>query len=140
MSSNEHFMPIPDFDSQEFWAGCKNRELLIRRCCKCKTYRIPPGPGCPEWGAMESDWVKIDGKGEIFSYTIVCSSNIPGFAETVPYNIVVVSLSEADDVNILSNLVDCPNEDIHVGMPVEVVFEDVPGGQTLPLFRPVSTG
>ena len=35
-----------------------------------------------------------------------------------------------------SSLVDCPHEAIHIGMPVEVVFDDVSEDVTLPRFRP----
>jgi len=38
---------------------------------------------------------------------------------------------------MLSNLVECSNEEIYVGMPVEVVFEDVTDEVTLPKFRPI---
>ncbi len=124
--------PVPDLDSQQYWNGCKNRELLVRRCGSCNTYRIPPGPGCPECGSMKSDWIKIQGKGEIFTYTVVHRAK-------VPYNIIVVSLPEADGVHMLSSLVDCKNEDIHIGMPVEVVFEEIGGGMMLPKFRPART-
>ena len=125
-------VPVADHDSQEYWNGCKNRELLVRRCGSCKTYRIPPGPGCPNCGSLKSDWIKIDGKGEIFTYTVVHRAK-------VPYNIIVVSLPEADGVHMLSNLVDCKHEDIHIGMPVEVVFEEVGAGMMLPKFRPAQT-
>ena len=126
------FTPVADYDSQVFWDGCKNRELLVRRCGSCNTYRIPPGPGCPNCGSLKSDWVKIQGKGEIYSYTIVHRAK-------EPYNMIVVSLPEADGVHMLSALVDCKNEDIHIGMPVEVVFEEIGGGMMLPKFRPART-
>ena len=28
--------PIPDFDAEEFWAGCNRDELLMQRCAECK--------------------------------------------------------------------------------------------------------
>lgn len=127
------FTPVADHDTQEYWNGCKNRELLVRRCECCKTYRIPPGPGCPNCGSMKSSWVKIQGKGEIYTYTVVHRAQ-------VPYNMIVVSLLEADGVHMVSNLVDCKNEDIKIGMPVEVVFEEIGGDMVLPKFRPVRTG
>ena len=52
----------------------------------------------------------------------------------MPYAIVVVELEEG--ARVLSNLVDCPAARIEIGMPVEVVFEDVAAEVTLPKFRP----
>lgn len=126
------FTPVADYDSQAFWDGCKNRELLIRRCGSCNNFRIPPGPGCPRCGSLKSDWVKIQGKGEIYSYTIVHRAK-------EPYNIIVVSLPEAGGAKILSNLVDCTAEDLQIGKQVEVVFEELSSGMVLPKFRPART-
>ena len=52
----------------------------------------------------------------------------------MPYAVVVVELEEG--ARLLSNVVDCPVREIAVGMPVEVVFEDVTPEVTLPKFRP----
>jgi len=41
-----------------------------------------------------------------------------------------------EGTRMLSNLVDCPTADVVIGMPVEVVFEDVAPDVTLPKFRP----
>ncbi|MFC1816124.1 hypothetical protein ACFL0M_09315 [Thermodesulfobacteriota bacterium] len=37
-----------------------------------------------------------------------------------------------------SNVIDCDPSEIKVGLPVEVVFEDVDGEFTLPKFKPLS--
>ena len=59
-----------------------------------------------------------------------CQSHAPH----VPYNVVVVELEEGPLFH--SNLVDCANENIRVGMPVELVFQQSEGGPNLPCFRP----
>jgi hypothetical protein len=41
---------------------------------------------------------------------------------------------------MISNVVDCPVGEIAIGMPVEVVFEDVTREVTLPKFRPRQGG
>ena len=55
-------------------------------------------------------------------------------ADRVPYNVVVVELEEGPFFH--SNVVGCPNQAVHIGMPVEVVFDDVSEDVTLPRFRP----
>ena len=58
---------------------------------------------------------------------------IPGYDP--PYVIAIVEIEEQPDVRLITNIVDCPPEDVHVGMPVEVRFEqhdDV----WIPLFAP----
>jgi hypothetical protein len=60
------------------------------------------------------------------------------FAADVPYAPVVVEMDEG--VRVLSQLVDCSPDDLRIGMPVEVVFEDVTDEVTLPRFRRVKEG
>ncbi|MDP6244012.1 MAG: OB-fold domain-containing protein [Myxococcota bacterium] len=40
-----------------------------------------------------------------------------------------------EGVRLLSQVVDCPPEDLEIGMPVEVVFDAVTENVTLPRFR-----
>tara|TARA_B100001167_G_C16577764_1_gene215493 strand:+ start:271 stop:489 length:219 start_codon:yes stop_codon:yes gene_type:complete len=61
----------------------------------------------------------------------------PALRDRVPFNVVLVELSDAPGIRMIGNLVDCAYEDIHIGMPVEVMFEDHPNeGVTLPLWKP----
>ena len=60
----------------------------------------------------------------------------PAFGESVPYAPTVVELEEG--VRLLSVLVDCPPDDLEIGMPVEVVFDAVTDEITLPKFRRTS--
>ena len=57
----------------------------------------------------------------------------PAFDSDVPFAPTVVELEEG--VRLLSHVVDCPPEEITIGMPVEVVFEAVTDEVTLPKFR-----
>jgi len=80
---------------------------------------------------MNTEWVKVSGKGRVYSWTIVTRPVHPAFE--VPYAVVIVELDER--VRLVSNIVDCKPEDVYIGMPVEVTFEDVTGEITLPKFR-----
>jgi len=46
---------------------------------------------------------------------------------------VLVELEEG--MKIISNMVDAAPEEISIGMPVEVVFDEITEGLTLPKFR-----
>ena len=59
----------------------------------------------------------------------------PGFASEVPYIIAQVDLVEG--LRILTNVVDCSNSDLQIGMPLEVTFEAITDEVSLPKFRPV---
>ena len=55
--------------------------------------------------------------------------------DEIPYNVAEVELVEGP--RLLTNLVEIDNSDIKIGMPVEVVFDDVTEDVTLAKFRPV---
>ena len=57
----------------------------------------------------------------------------PGFK--APYSVVLVELEEG--MRLISNMVDVGPEDVTIGMSVEVTFDDVAEGLTLPKFRKV---
>jgi uncharacterized OB-fold protein len=59
---------------------------------------------------------------------------LPAFAEKTPFSVAVVELAEG--VRMVGNLLDVANEEIHEGMAVEVAWEDVEDGVTLPQWRP----
>jgi uncharacterized OB-fold protein len=42
----------------------------------------------------------------------------------------------AEGLKMMTNIVDCPPEQVKIGMPVEVVYEDVTSEVTLAKFRP----
>jgi uncharacterized OB-fold protein len=130
--------PNIDFDSEPFWEGLKQHKLLLFRCKTCGAWYWPKAycincENDPKMGNM--DWEESSGRGTVFSYNIVYYVFHPAFAEDVPYAHVVV---EAEEGPILSStLVQCNPEEVYVGMPVEVVYEDHPNeGFTMIRFRP----
>ncbi len=135
MSSQNAPTPLPqfDFDNKDYWAWAKKRELRIQRCTKCRTFRFPPRPVCHACHSFDFKWYKCSGKGAVYSYTIVTHPTHPAFRDKVPYGVVLVELEEG--VRMISNVVDVPPDQLRIGMPVEVVFEDVAEDVTLPKFR-----
>ena len=125
-------LPLVDTDTEEWYAGLKRRELLLQQCASCGTLQHPPQPSCPQCLSLEKKWTKASGRGTIFTFIVVRHPVHPAFAE-VPYDVILVELEEGP--RILSNMLDCPPEEIEIGMPVTVDFVDVSDDITLPKFR-----
>jgi uncharacterized OB-fold protein len=134
LSEYQRPIPIQDVDSEAFWEGCKKHELVIKRCKNCGYYIHYPKPRCPQCQSTDVENATVSGRGTVYSYTMVHTSVSPGF-ET-PYAVALVSLEEQDDVRLMTNIVECPVEEIKIGLPVEVAFQDVLPDVTIPLFRP----
>jgi len=126
--------PIPTITDElrPFFAAAKRHELVVQRCRGCGAYRFPPRELCSSCLSREADWVPVSGRGEIFSYNVMHQVYHPGFADAVPYAVVVVRLDEG--AKMTSNLVGVKPEDIRIGMRVHVVFEDITDEVTLPKF------
>ena len=58
----------------------------------------------------------------------------PSFYSDVPYVFAIVELAEGP--RLVSNIVDCPIEDMYIDMPLISVFEDVTPEWTLVKFKP----
>ena len=127
-------IPIPNPDNAGFWEACRRGELRLQRCTACGAWRHHPRPMCPQCGSCDHEWAKASGRGVVYTFTIVHRPTLPAFDDVVPYNVVAVRLDEG--VFMISNLVDCPNEQIRIGLPVEVVFDRLTDEVTLVKFRP----
>jgi uncharacterized OB-fold protein len=136
MTTDTSAKPVPEVTAAlaPFFAAAREGRLVVQRCAGCAALRFPPREICSACLATEATWQPVAGRGVIFSYNVMHQIYHPGFAAAVPYAVVVVKLEEGP--KITSNLVGCPPEAITVGMPVEVVFEQVSPEVTLPKFRP----
>jgi uncharacterized OB-fold protein len=132
-------VPVPDLDTQPFWDACSQHELRAQRCTGCGSFRWPPQGFCPHCYAWEHEWSLLSGRGTVKSFSVVHHSAVPSFKDDLPYVVAVITVEGTDDrVNITSNVVGCPWEEVKVGMPVEVVFNDLSSDATLPQFRPAA--
>jgi uncharacterized OB-fold protein len=116
-----------------FWEGVKEHQLVFQRCKECSTWVHPPRPACPKCRSLEKEWAPSSGKGTVYSFVTYLESPSPSFK--VPYSVVLVELEEG--IRLVSNMVDIKPEEIYIGMPVEVVFDDITEELTLPKFRKV---
>ena len=135
-------VPFPDpadADDAAFWAALRAGELRIQRCDGCGVLRHPPRPVCAHCGGTERGWEAVSGAGEVWSFTVVHPPTLPAFADRTPYGAVVVRLDEG--VFLVSNVIDCPVEELVVGMRVELALTTIAadpeagGDVVLPYFR-----
>jgi uncharacterized OB-fold protein len=126
--------PLADATTLPWWRAAAEHRLLVQRCTSCGRTRLPPAPICPECRCADADWKQVPGRGEVYSYTTVFRPIVAG--QTLPFVIAVIALAEAGGVRILSNLVGASADEIAIGMPVELVWEDMSPDLAIPRFRP----
>jgi uncharacterized OB-fold protein len=117
----------------EFYGWCRKHELRFQRCTACGAWRHVPRELCAACGSWSWEWARSSGRGTVFTWTVAVRAMHPAFQEAVPYAAVVVEMEEG--VRILSRVTDCAPDELAIGMPVTVAFDDVTPEVTLPTFR-----
>jgi uncharacterized OB-fold protein len=130
--------PLPriDEESKGFWEACQRHELYLQRCGDCGALRHYPRALCPSCLSERIEWLRASGKGTVYTFTVTHQNQSAGFRDALPYVLAYVELAEGP--RMLTNIVGCAPDDVRIGMPVEVVFEDVTPSVTLPKFKPTS--
>ena len=124
--------------TRPFWEGTRNGDLLIMKCKNCGHKMFPPRLYCTSCMSQDTEWVKIEGKGTIYTYSIAYEyppTRVAKFLST-PYIIARVDLEE-EGIRMITTIEDCEPDDVKIGMDVEVKFHDIGEGVILPKFRPV---
>ena len=136
MDHVEPILPAPDETTEFFWAGARDGRLMILRCDACGFYVHWPRPCCKRCNSFDLTPTEVSGRGTLYSYTVAVHPFHSWLAERLPYVLAVVELEEQHNLKLVTNIVDCQEDALHCGMPVEVTFERITEEVTLPMFRP----
>ena len=131
--------PLPHLDEENrwFWEACARHELVLQRCRPCQALRFHPRALCPSCLSSDVEFVRASGRGTVYTFTVTHQNQAPGFRDELPYVMAIVELAEGP--RMLTNVVDTPPDEVRVGMPVEVVFEDVDESIAIPKFKRAAT-
>jgi uncharacterized OB-fold protein len=129
--------PMVNRDSQFFWDGARAGELRIQTCNACGELRFPPGPACPDCGALDRGHVVASGRGTVFSYVVHRHPPVPG--KELPIVIALIDLDEG--VRMVGEVVDAVSDsgedEIEIGMALRVDFRKIDDELSLPIWRRV---
>jgi uncharacterized OB-fold protein len=129
-------LPAPDALTQFFWDGCEAGELRIQRCARCRKYIHYPKPICRFCASRELAGEAVSGRATLYSWTLAVQAFHPFWTPRVPFTLATVELVEQPGLMFVSQLLDCPEKALRIGMPLVAVFEKLGPGLTLPFFRP----
>jgi uncharacterized OB-fold protein len=122
-------------ESRPFWDACRRHQLVIQRCRACGAVQHYPRGVCASCWRTDLEWQPSQGRGRVYTFTVVHRSQAPGFKDALPYVLAYVELD--DGVQMLTTIVGGDPGRLVIGTPVEVVFEDVSAELALPCFRPI---
>lgn len=140
-ASNGVLLPAINAENAPFWDATRRGELWVQRCTQTGRLIFPPRSRSP-WaaGAQVPEWVRVSGRGTIWSFAVPHPPLLPYYAARAPYNVLLVALDEDPGVRLVGNLVASAEGDIGeidpatiaIGAAVEVVFHRVTEEVTLP--------
>lgn len=132
--SSTRLLPRPTPETAAWWDGCREHRLLLQHCRDCGERQFYPRAVCGSCLGGRLEWIEAGGLATVETFTICRVPVTEAYAAQVPYVVAIVRLQEGP--TMMTNIVGCAPESVAIGMPVEVVFEDVNDAITLPQFRP----
>jgi uncharacterized OB-fold protein len=98
--SDAPVLPLPDRDSEHYWAALADGRFELQQCRDCGHWTWPPRPICSSCQSENLAWQVVRGTGQIHSWVTTHNVYSPAFAKLVPYTTVLVRLDEQSDILI----------------------------------------
>ncbi|MBY0319236.1 MAG: OB-fold domain-containing protein [Reyranella sp.] len=136
-----------DVENLAFFKHCSAHSFHLQKCSACGLLRYPPTTACPWCMSPKSEWVPVEAKGAVHSYTEVHHAIQPAFKAHTPYLILVVDLdtqkgkpTEHEALRVVGNLTTpdgtlAPADMVRkvgIGTRVRMVFSDAGPGIAIP--------
>ena len=136
-----------DVENLAYFQNCAAHNFHLQQCAACNLLRYPPTTACPWCMSPKSEWVPVEGKGAVHSYTEVHHAIQPAFKGHLPYLILLVDLdtqkgkpTEHEALRVVGNLATSQGklappemvERVGIGTRVSIVFADAAPGLALP--------
>ncbi|MGF1598152.1 MAG: Zn-ribbon domain-containing OB-fold protein [Acidimicrobiales bacterium] len=136
-----------DGENRAYFAHCARGDFRLQRGTESGLLRYPPTTACPWTGDRSYDWVSVEGRGAVHSYTEVHHAIQPAFRAHTPYLILLVDLdtqrgqpTEHEALRVVGNLVTADGElappelvaQVGIGTRVTMVFTPAADGLAIP--------
>jgi len=119
--------PAVNPETKPFWDAAREGRFLVPFCAACGKAHWYPRAICPFCASDKVEWREASGKGTIYTFSVMRRVK-------EPYAIAHVTLAEGP--TMLTNIVNCDFDKLHIGQPVAVVFQETEGGPPVPMFKP----
>ncbi|MFH8567113.1 Zn-ribbon domain-containing OB-fold protein [Streptomyces sp. NPDC017993] len=115
-------LPEVDAFTRPYWEAAAEGRLLLRRCHArgCGAAHHYPREFCPYCWSEDVSWETAGGRATLYTWSVVHRNDLPPFGGRVPYVAAVVDLAEGP--RMMTEIIDCPEADLRIGMPLVVSF------------------
>ncbi len=133
---NRPAKPLPTVSplDRPYWEHARAHRLALQRCTQCRRFRFPSSPVCAECDADSFAWEPTSGRGRLVSWVVFHKSYFGSFNDDIPYNVALVELD--DGPVVCANVIGAANDQLHSGMRLAAVFDDVSDDFSILRFQP----
>jgi uncharacterized OB-fold protein len=134
VSEPTRFEPPISAVSEPYWEATRERRLVLQHCDSCERTVWYPRVLCPHCGGIDLTWRDATGHGAVYAVSVQYRPGHPGLADRVPYAVALVDLD--DGVRVMTSVVGCAAEDVHIGQRVRPTWEELSDGRNLLMHEP----
>jgi uncharacterized OB-fold protein len=123
-----YLKPLPQTSAlnRAFWDGLREHEFRVPRCRNCGDYNWVPYPACRSCWSEDLEWTPVSGDATVWSHSVV-HRGMGAFIDETPYVVVLGKLREEPrSMIVTANLLGVDPADVRIGMPIRIVYEDIP--------------
>lgn len=133
-------MSVSEFTVSKFREFLGKKMIMAAKCKKCGLVNLPPRPICKKCYGSELEWVELEGKGKLVTFSVVYVPPTPlvaeGHGREKPYAFGIVDLGQGAKITARLTGFDVEKpESIQVGVNVEAEFLEK-DGKTILAFKP----
>ncbi|BBZ29624.1 hypothetical protein MMAD_39190 [Mycolicibacterium madagascariense] len=129
--------PLPQLTAQNefFWTSGADGRLRIQECLNCQSLIHPPAPICRYCRQTKMGVREVSGRATLAGLSVNHRFGFPDLPP--PYVVAEVAIAEDPRVRLTTNIIGADPDDLEIGQPVEVTFQQVQD-VWLPLFTPTA--
>lgn len=120
------------FTVEQFYKFLSQGKLMAGKCIKCGKIHLPPRPLCDNCYSKLFEWMRVDGKGKLVTYTVinVAPAQFQAFA---PYAVGIVEFENG--LKIPGMIQDVSQQELKIGMELTLDFGTCSSSQQWPQWQ-----
>lgn len=125
----ERVLPAPGSnpETEAFVAAAREGRFVLPWCDECGRTHWYPRAVCPHCFSSHTSWKPASGRGTVYSHSTMLRVD-------APFTLAYVTLEEGP--TMLTNLVGADPGAWHIGMAVQLRFQNAEDGTPVPVFAP----
>ena len=126
-------MSTPEpFTIEQFYKFLSQGKLMAGKCVKCGKIHLPPRPLCDNCYSKLFEWMQVNGKGKLVTYTVINVAPAQ-FQALAPYSVGIVEFENG--LRIPGMIQGVTQQELRIGMELTLDFGTCSNSQQWPQWQ-----